>query len=122
MQAAEAQIAESAAPRPWSVGKRIAFRLVFCYFLLYASPETERVTLTDAIPGGAWITGWYVKLWHAIVPWVATRVFHVTGRAATYFETGSGDTTLSYVHVFCFLVLAATGTLAWSILDRQRPN
>ena len=48
----------------------------------------------------------YVNLWHAIVPWVATHIFHVTGRAATYVQTGSGDTTLRYIQNLLFTVLA----------------
>jgi hypothetical protein len=80
------------APAVWSLPKRVLFRFVFCYFGLYSMPEMGPIA--DSIPGGAFVTKWYVNMWHAIVPWIATRVFHVTGQAATYFPTGSGDTTL----------------------------
>jgi uncharacterized membrane protein YphA (DoxX/SURF4 family) len=33
---------------------------------------------------------------------------------------GSGDTTFHYVQVLCFLLIAATVTLIWSIVDRRR--
>jgi hypothetical protein len=39
-----------------------------------------------------------------------------------YHPTGSGDTSLDYVLVFCFAVIAAFATLVWSVLDRRRPN
>jgi hypothetical protein len=41
----------------------------------------------------------------------------------THFHpTGSGDTTLDYVQVFCFFFMAFVAAVVWSILDRHRPN
>lgn len=102
----------------WSLPKRLLFRFAFCYFLLYAMPENGRMSLLLVIPGAAY----YMKIWHAIVPWVATNVFHVTGQAATYFPTGSGDTTLGYIQNLLFVLVAAAATIVWSLLDRRRPN
>ncbi|MDQ6758242.1 MAG: DoxX family protein, partial [Acidobacteriota bacterium] len=51
---------------------------------------------------------------------MAVHVFHVAGPAAVYHPTGSGDTTLDYIQVFCFIVVAAIGALVWSVLDRRR--
>jgi uncharacterized membrane protein YphA (DoxX/SURF4 family) len=56
------------------------------------------------------------------VPWVAIHVFHLSGRAVTYFPTGSGDTTLAYVENLCYLVIALAATLAWSVADRKRKD
>ena len=56
-------------------------------------------------------------------PGWAIRFFHVTGQPATYFRTGSGDTTLAYIQNLLFVVFALVGiALAWSVLDRKRPN
>ena len=59
---------------------------------------------------------------HALCSWAAVHVFHLTGPEGRYHPTGSGDTTLDYVLVFCFAVIAAFATLVWSVLDRRRPN
>jgi hypothetical protein len=93
------------APPGWSLAHRLFFRLVFCYFLLYTLPQ--------------WDIGLLPK---AAVIWVATHVFDVSGHAATYFMTGSGDTTLAYVENLCFVVLALLGAVVWSLLDRKRKD
>lgn len=115
--------AEQSAPvAKWSLATRILFRFFACYWLLYSLPEGGRISIFTAVPWGYYIWQPYITMWHAIVPWVATHTFHVTGRAATYIRTGSGDTTLQYIHALLFLLTAATATLIWSILDRRRPN
>src|SRR5436190_7348124 len=94
-------------PQPiqsWPLWLRFAFRFVCCYWLLYIEPP----------PIG--------YLWHAVVPWVAVHFFHITGQAATYFFTGSGDTTLAYVQtLLCFLISLAAAVI-WTGLDKRRPN
>ena len=105
----------------WSFPLRLAFRFVFCYFLLYVAPESGRVSLVGLLEVGQnLISNVYTRLWHALVPWVATRVFHLSGKAVTYFPTGSGDTTLAYIENLCYLVIAVVATVIWSILDRNR--
>ena len=106
----------------WHPAKRALFRFVFCYFILYSWPESGRVDFINSLPGGEPASDWLNKPLHAIVPWIATRAFHVTGEAATYFPTGSGDTTLQYITTLLYFVLALAATLVWSVLDRQRPH
>jgi uncharacterized membrane protein YphA (DoxX/SURF4 family) len=59
---------------------------------------------------------------HAICPWIAVHILHLSGRVTTYFPTGSGDTTLAWVENGFFVVAALAGTIVWSILDRKRPD
>lgn len=106
----------------WSFAHRVVFRFLFCYWVVYGLPDSGRVNVFAAIPGAQLVMKPYVNLWHAITPWVATHVFHVTGRAATYFQTGSGDTTLQYVQTLLHLAVALAATLIWSLLDRRRPD
>lgn len=110
------------APR-WSFARRVVFRFVCCYWLLYGLPSGPgRVNIVNIVPGAFYVTRYWVNLWRAIVPWVAIHVFSVTGRAATYFQTGSGDTTLAYVANLLFVVVALAAALVWSVLDRRRSN
>jgi hypothetical protein len=88
---------------------------LFCYFLLYTLPSEGRAGLIF------WEQP-FLRVWHPVVQWVAVHIFHIAGHAATYFETGSGDTTLDYVENYCYVVLAFIGTMVWSLLDRKRTN
>lgn len=116
----------------WSLPTRIVFRFVCVYWILYCWPGTGRSNLFDAIPNfgaGAMndddtlgLTKIVEAPWHALCPWVAVHVFHLKGAVTQYHPTGSGDTTLDYVMVFSFAVMAAAGALVWSLLDRRRPN
>jgi hypothetical protein len=109
-----------ASDRSWSLAQRILFRFFCCYWLLYSLPESGRVWIFGIVPGIDTVMKPYTKMWHAAAPWVAIHIFHVTGRPATYFPTGSGDTTLQYIHNLLYLVVALVTTVIWSILDRRR--
>jgi hypothetical protein len=113
---------ESPVPVPahWNWPLRILFRFSFCYFLLYALPEPGRVSIIGVIPGTSALFQKYVSWWHILCPWIAVDLFHLSGRAVTYFPTGSGDTTLAYIQNLCYLVLAVFFTVVWSVLDRRR--
>ena len=92
---------------PWSPAKRVGFRFVFAYSVLYLLPFP-----VPELPA-------YDSLWQAIVPWVGKRVLHL-GQDITVFPNGSGDTTFNYVQVLCFVALAAAVTLVWTALDSKR--
>ena len=112
-----------AAQRPrWSLAHRVIFRFTCCYWVLYALPDTGRVSLVQAFPGAQFLIRPYINLWHAICPWVAIHIFHLSGRPVTYFRTGSGDTTLDYMQNLLFLVFAAIACLVWTAFDRRRPD
>jgi uncharacterized membrane protein YphA (DoxX/SURF4 family) len=113
----ESEIQEAPVPRSWSLAQRIGFRFAFAYFFLYALPENGRVSILGLIPG---LASAYTKLWHAICPWIAIHMFHLSGQRTTYFPTGSGDTTLAYIENLVYVILALAGMLVWSILDRKR--
>jgi uncharacterized membrane protein YphA (DoxX/SURF4 family) len=104
----------------WPLSLRVPFRFLFCYFFLYCLPESGRVNLIDLMPGGTYLTQPYVSAWHKLAPWIAINIFHLSGAVTTYFRTGSGDTTLSYIQNLCYLVLALVATLVWSLTDHRR--
>ncbi|HLK22176.1 MAG TPA: hypothetical protein VKT81_24685 [Bryobacteraceae bacterium] len=109
------------APGHWSLAKRIAFRFVFSYFMLYNLPMAGHVNLLEAVPGVPWLSEKYQQLWHTIVPWVAIHVFHLSGPVTVYpAVNGSGDTTLDYIENLLLLVTALLATIAWSAIDYKR--
>jgi hypothetical protein len=116
----------------WGLASRILFRFTFVYLVLYCWPEAGRTSLLDAIPNfgiGAGNENDSVSLikaaeapFHALTPWVAVHIFHLHGPVTKYHPTGSGDTTLDYIMVFCFAAIAVLATLLWSFLDRRRSD
>lgn len=103
--------ADSARAR-WGLGRRIAFRMVFAYLVLYCLPFP-----VGSLPGTDGLVEKYDALWEAVVPWLGSRLMGLT---ITVFPNGSGDTTFNYVQVLLFAVVAAGVTLVWSIVDRRR--
>lgn len=112
----DAEVAQQEAPASavaqWGSAKRLLFRFVCAYFVLYNLPfPLEYIPFTD------WLVGPYLELWQALVPRVGKHVF---GVSITVVTNGSGDTTYDYVLTFCYAVLATVATLAWTLLDRKR--
>lgn len=100
----------------WGLLTRIAFRFAFSYFLLYnVSTFIDLFPFTDAMAEK------YEQVWQRLVPWIGSHVLHLPHPVAI-FSNGSGDTTYDYVKLFPQMAIAVIATLAWSILDRRRPN
>ena len=107
----------------WSLGLRVAFRFLCCYWILCALPTRGRVSIFDPIPGATVaLRPVYQDVWRAICPWIAIHIFHLSGKATTYVPTGSADTTLAYIQNLCYLALAGIVTIVWSVVDRKRTN
>jgi uncharacterized membrane protein YphA (DoxX/SURF4 family) len=100
---------------PWSLGKRILFRFVFIYLVLYKLP----FPLKEIPWAGEIITQPYKDLWDRLVPWAGK---HLLGLDVAVRRGGSGDSTYNYVQILCFLILAAAVTAVWTVLDRRRPE
>ena len=108
---------------PWNLPKRIAFRFVCSYLMLYNLPMMGHVNLLEAIPGVSWLSEKYIRVWHVIVPWVVIHLFKLSGPVTVYpAVNGSGDTTLDYVEDFCIVVVALLATVVWSLLDLKRSD
>src|ERR1035438_5178113 len=123
VQTASAVILDSqeAALPEWSLLKRIVFRFVCSYLMLYNLPMVGHVNLLEVIPGVPWLSERYNRAWHAIVPCVAIHVFNLSGPVTVYpAVNGSGDTTLDYVEDLCLVAAALLATVVWSLIDFKR--
>ena len=106
---------------PWGAAARIGFRFAFVYLLLCCLPGSGESSVFAGLPWiGERLSELAAKPWAPVWHWVAVHVFHLSGAVTMPHPTGSGDTTLNYVEVFCNLVIAAVGTLLWTALDRRR--
>lgn len=111
--------AAAAAPA-WSLARRIAFRFVFCYLLLYNLPFPLDLLDFLPIPGlgaglGAAFKA-YSKFWNAVVLWTGAHVLHLAHPIQNLRgKTGSGDTTYDWVKLLCFAAFAVLATLLWTL-------
>jgi len=79
----------------WSPLRRVVFRFVFVYLILYNLPFPL----------------------DALTIWVGRHVFHQTVEITF---SGSGDTSAAWIRGFCILVVAVFATVIWTLLDRNR--
>ena len=98
----------------WSLTKRIGFRFVACYFLLYSF-----ASYVGSIPIVGIVANWYFTAMQALTVWTGRHILGLTASLAVA-PTGSGDTLRGYVQNFVALLLAVVATIVWSILDRRR--
>jgi hypothetical protein len=97
----------------WSASRRVAFRFVFTYLVLYNLPFP-----LGTIPFTGKLRRWYTAIWNALVPWFGAHVLHLA-TPITIFPSGSGDKTYDYVQLLLFVLVAAAATLAWSLVDKK---
>ncbi|GEN06995.1 hypothetical protein SAMN05443572_104381 [Myxococcus fulvus] len=109
------------APEPslpaWSLAKRLGFRFVCAYILLYNFPFPVYAVPVVGAPFSEAIS----DFWNLAVPWVARNVAGYPGELPLT-QTGSGDKAIDYAQTAFFLALALVATGVWSLVDRRRPR
>lgn len=109
----------SSAPRAsdtprWSVARRIGFRFLFAYFILYLIPFP-----VYALPFLEKPTQWIGKAREALGLWTETHLMGLT-KPTPVVPTGSGDTMLDWALQLDWLLLALAAAAVWTALDRKR--
>src|SRR5688500_1062522 len=111
------EVPEPEASSPaWGIARRYLFRFWCSYMLLYSFPFPIYYV---PLPFRDKIFGWYFQLGDMLVTWAGKQVFNVD---ISLQPNGSGDSTYSYVQVFCYLLIAIFAALVWSVLDRKRAH
>jgi uncharacterized membrane protein YphA (DoxX/SURF4 family) len=101
----------------WSLARRVAFRFVFCYLVLYNFPG---LLFALPIPGMGTLFEAYSRLCDTVVAWTGTHVLHLSHEVESLRgKTGSGDTTYAYVQILCFAAFAAIVALVWTLAARK---
>ena len=114
--------APAAAPSPahWTTGSRVAFRIAFLYFLSFCF-FSGNGNILQAFPFvGGWINHWLMWPFNQAALWTGRHIFHLTGLAATWHPTGSGDTAMNWIHNLHLLVIAFGGGLLWTAIAHLR--
>jgi len=108
-------MAEPNAALGWSLPRRIAFRFLFSYFILFVLTGQE----IGVIPFSGSLVQRYTELWYAAAVWIGKHLLDIRYEIAL-FGDGSGDTTFQWILLLCYLTLAGAATVVWSVLDRRR--
>ncbi len=104
----------------WRPSTRIAFRLAFAYFGLYAVASHLLVYLfvpPNTLPGQGLGTLWPLS---DITSWTAVHVFGIT--TPLIYVGNSRDTNFFWVQLFVVLVGVIVVAVVWSVVDRRREN
>ncbi|HEX4007448.1 MAG TPA: hypothetical protein VHX60_14830 [Acidobacteriaceae bacterium] len=106
----------------WTPLTRVAFRIAFLYFAFFVF-ISRNGNLFDLFPVvGGWINN--ALQWppdHASL-WIGRHVFHLTGLAAAWQPTGSGDSALNWIEAGLYVAVALAGGLLWSLVAALRGN
>ncbi len=111
-------------PERWGLARRLGFRLVFAYALVYYFPaplqQFAALLQWGKEPNALFrFMEWYDGLWKVAVPWAGKHVLHLS-KDITIFPGGSGDTTYNYVQTLCHAAIALGVALVWSAIDFRR--
>lgn len=110
MAIAAAQLEGDTAP-PWSLPRRLGFRILFCYFGLFFFPPP--------LPGFDWLRGLWNRGCTRVTEWVAVYIVHL-GQALDTTDNGSADTTAAWIQLDWSLALAVAVAAVWTIAERRR--
>ncbi|MFI5779929.1 DoxX family protein [Nocardia sp. NPDC051570] len=113
---------EPAEQADWNPLTRIAFRFCFLYFGLFclAYPQPVNILLGWALNWlGPHATDWQQYALEPVLHWVGQVIF---GADARLHGSESGDQLLSWLLLFCLLMIAGAGTLIWTALSRRREH
>jgi hypothetical protein len=106
----------------WSGFSRFAFRIGFLYFFCFIFCFGNG-TIFDLFPVvGDWIDTAFTWPLNHLAEWTGQHVFHLTGLAAHWHPTGSGDTNLNWILNGLFVVFAVLGGLVWTLVAMLRGN
>jgi hypothetical protein len=104
------------ASHSWTPLQRLAFRIAFLYFFCFLFLFGNG-TLLDFIPRAHHYLTWPMA---TLAQWTGQHLFHLTGIAAKWHSTGSGDTALNWILNGLFIVFALTGGLFWTAIATLR--
>lgn len=104
---------------PWNPYKRIAFRFVFIFFILF-------IVLLDWSVNPVFSFFYYegnlAQVLDGIVAWLGKHLFHIPYTIISPYDAQHNDRTYVYLLYFAMAAMAAMGTILWSVLDRKRAN
>ena len=112
----------AASPAPWSPATRFGFRIAFLYFFCFIFLSGNG-TLFGAFPVvGGWIQSKLNWPINHLSEFTGQHLFHLTGIAAHWHPSESGDTTMNWIQNGLFLTFALAGGIVWTVIALLRNN
>ncbi len=109
-------------PAAWSPALRMGFRIAFLYFFCFIFLGANG-TLLGAVPvAGGWIQDKLKWPFNHLSEFTGQHLFHLTGIAAHWHPSESGDTTMNWIHTGLLLAFALAGGILWTLIDLLRNN
>jgi len=109
----------SAQTLPWNALKKIAFRFIFIFFILF-------IVLLDwsvnTILSYIYYNGYLSEFLDLIILWTGKRLFHIPYTIIAPYDGQHNDRTYVYLLYFIITVVAVLGAIIWTVLDRKRKN
>jgi hypothetical protein len=112
----------AASPAPWSPASRFGFRIAFLYFFCFIFLSGNG-TLFGVFPVvGGWIQSKLNWPFNHLSEFTGQHLFHLTGIAAHWHPSESGDTTMNWIQNGLFLAFALAGGIVWTSIALLRNN
>jgi hypothetical protein len=119
---AESPVSTATPPAPWSPAIRLGFRIAFLYFFCFSFLDGNGTLFRSFPVVGAWIE---VKLnwpFNHLSEIIGQRLFHLTGIAARWHPSDSGDTTMNWIQNGLFFTFALAGSILWTFIAHLSNN
>jgi hypothetical protein len=101
----------------WPPHKRLIFRFLFLYFVLYCFPfPLDAFHFLDPVASP------YYNLLDRLIIFVGKKWFHLTAHVAFPTFDKVDDSFYGLVYMYFILILSALGTVTWSLIDRNAKN
>ena len=109
----------STTPKPWQGYQKIGFRFALIFFTLFIIFLDWSV---NPILSWLYYYGPLSSLLDTVVSWVGKGVFNIQSIIVSPYDGEHNDRTYVYILYFIIAVIAALGTILWSILDKKRQH
>jgi hypothetical protein len=107
-------------PAPWSPATRFGFRIAFLYFFCFIFLFGNG-TLFGAFPVvGRWIERMLNWPFNHLAEFTGQHLFHLTGIAAHWHPSESGDTAMNWIQNGLFVTCALAGGILWTLIALLR--
>jgi len=119
---AESPVSTGTSPAPWSPATRLGFRVAFLYFFCFIFFDSNG-TLFQAFPVvGGWIQDKLNWPFNHLSEFTGQHLFHLTGIAAHWHPSESGDTTMNWIQNALLFTFALAGGIVWTFIAHLRNN
>jgi hypothetical protein len=109
-------------PAPWSPATRLGFRIAFLYFFCFIFLGGNGTFFHLFPVVGAWIQHKLSWPFHHLSEFTGQHLFHLTGIAAHWHPSESGDTAMNWIQTGLFLTFALGGGVLWTFIALLRNN